>query len=494
MSQISSINFKKSIAINTAHNDRTLAPSYLISDRGVECDRPDEQARELKEQIIAQAKETYTSRTGQRFQAKTYEWSAVCNIKPDTTMDDLKRLAQHFSDEYGFQCYQIAIHRDEGHIDEDGKEQINHHAHLEFITLDKNTGVNCFKMRDFPKSKMREIQSEVSQILQMQRGEDKRKSGRQRTEPRQYAKQKEAEKKATKKTKQDLLTQKAIKERLEQERKALIAENERLNQQIEDIEKDAKYRERETINTLIGVNNSLESVLSDERTPSHIKPLIHKEKSTTGLLDPFKAMFFKYSETEKEPSLRVLLKTFVRQINQLFEAYRAALTTIKDQAEQIKTLMELDKDTAELQSKIKKLEAENTALKQQQQRQQPQSNAELEKTKRKLNIYVVENQELKDELKQKTKEYDEFQCELADILDIDYFDSEDLKSDIMLNVQSLKSGENISRNKESIDALRADISSISTQFNELFNSSDDTKQEEQQSDEEKHRTFKARKQ
>ena len=219
MSQISSINFKKSIAINTAHNDRTLAPSYLISDRGVECDRPDEQARELKEQIIAQAKEIYTSRTGQRFQAKTYEWSAVCNIKPDTTMDDLKRLAQHFSDEYGFQCYQIAIHRDEGHIDEDGKEQINHHAHLEFITLDKNTGVNCFKMRDFPKSKMREIQSEVSQILQMQRGEDKRKSGRQRTEPRQYAKQKEAEKKTTKQAINDL--NKKIREIEKQQREAL---------------------------------------------------------------------------------------------------------------------------------------------------------------------------------------------------------------------------------------------------------------------------------
>ena len=194
MSQISSINFKKSIAINTAHNDRTLAPSYLISDRGVECDRPDEQARELKEQIITRAKETYTSRTGQRFQAKTYEWSAVCNIKPDTTMDDLKRLAQHFSDEYGFQCYQIAIHRDEGHIDEDGKEQINHHAHLEFITLDKNTGIN--RQRELTPKKLRELQSEVSQILQMQRGEDKRKSGRQRTEPRQYAKQKEAEKAA----------------------------------------------------------------------------------------------------------------------------------------------------------------------------------------------------------------------------------------------------------------------------------------------------------
>lgn len=204
MSQISSINFKKSFAINAEHNDRTLPPSYLIdNEKGAECDRNAEQARELKEQIIARAKETYTSRTGQRFQAKTYEWSAVCNIKPDTTMDDLKRLAQHFSDKYSFQCYQIAIHRDEGHIGEDGKEQINHHAHLEFIMLDKNTGVNCFKMRDFPKSKMREIQSEVAEILGMQRGIDKRISKAERIEPRKYAKLKEAEKKAIKTTQRE---------------------------------------------------------------------------------------------------------------------------------------------------------------------------------------------------------------------------------------------------------------------------------------------------
>ncbi len=204
MSQISSINFKKSFAINAEHNDRTLPPSYLIdNEKGAECDRNAEQARKLKGQIIAQAKETYTSRTGQRFQAKTYEWSAVCNIKPDTTMDDLKRIAQHFNDKYGFQCYQIAIHRDEGHIDEDGKEQINHHAHLELITLDKNTGVNCFKMRDFPKSKMREIQSEVAEILGMQRGIDKRISKAERIEPRKYAKLKEAEKKAIKTTQRE---------------------------------------------------------------------------------------------------------------------------------------------------------------------------------------------------------------------------------------------------------------------------------------------------
>ena len=218
MSQISSINFKKSFAINAEHNDRTLPPSYLIdNEKGAECDRNAEQARELKGQIIAQAKETYTSRTGQRFQAKTYEWSAVCNIKPDTTMDDLKQIAQHFNDKYGFQCYQIAIHRDEGHRDEDGKKQINHHAHLEFVTLDKNTGIN--RQRELTPQKLRELQSEVAEILGMQRGIDKRISKAERIEPRKYAKQKETEKKTTKQAINDL--NKKIREIEKQQREAL---------------------------------------------------------------------------------------------------------------------------------------------------------------------------------------------------------------------------------------------------------------------------------
>lgn len=239
MSQISSINFKKSFAINAEHNDRTLPPSYLIdNEKGAECDRNAEQARELKGQIIAQAKEAYINRTNQRFQAKSYEWSAVVNIKPDTTMQDLERLSKHFSDKYGFQCYQIAIHRDEGHIDEDGKKQINHHAHLEFITLDKNTGIN--RQRELTPQKLRELQSEVSQILQMQRGIDKRISKAERIEPRKYAKQKETEKKTTKQAINDI------------------------NKQIREIEKQQKEALKEADNAfqaerkrMIEVNNAL---------------------------------------------------------------------------------------------------------------------------------------------------------------------------------------------------------------------------------------------
>lgn len=116
-------------------------------------------------------------------------------------MQDLERLSKHFSDKYGFQCYQIAIHRDEGHIDENGERQINHHAHLEFVTLDKQTGRN--RQRELKPQTLRQIQSEVAEILGMQRGIDKRISKAERIEPRKYAKLKEAEKKAIKTTQRE---------------------------------------------------------------------------------------------------------------------------------------------------------------------------------------------------------------------------------------------------------------------------------------------------
>ena len=111
-------------------------------------------------------------------------------------MEDVETLAKHFNDKYGFQCYQIAIHRDEGHIDEDGKKQINHHAHLEFITLDKESGKNNYRRELITPNILRRIQTETAEILQMQRGQDKRLSGAERIEPRKYTKQKEAEKAA----------------------------------------------------------------------------------------------------------------------------------------------------------------------------------------------------------------------------------------------------------------------------------------------------------
>ena len=284
MGQISSINFKKSIPINTEHNDRTLAPNYLIDkEKGAECNRSAEKARELKNQIINEAKETYQNQVKQKFQAKSFEWSAVVNIKPGTTLQDLENLAKHFNDKYGFQCYQIAIHRDEGHKDENGEKQINQHAHMEFITLDKETGKQNFKMRDFSKQKMREIQTEVAELLGMQRGKDKRLTGAKRIEPRKYAQLKEQEKAAIKETK--IKVAKQIKE-LKTELEAEILSKAEIKEQFEAFRKE---------NAGQGLAKEFFKELSDEKKKQLQEPSYTQDE----LKDYFNELLKKHTSKKK---------------------------------------------------------------------------------------------------------------------------------------------------------------------------------------------------
>ena len=66
MGQISSINFKKSNAIQTKHNDRDLPPSYLIGGN-IEINRSHVEALKLKNQIIQEAKQTYTEKFNRKW-------------------------------------------------------------------------------------------------------------------------------------------------------------------------------------------------------------------------------------------------------------------------------------------------------------------------------------------------------------------------------------------------------------------------------------------
>ena len=226
-------------------------------------------------------------------------------------MNDLKKLAQHFSDKYGFQCYQIAIHRDEGHINDNGEKEINHHAHLEFITLDKNTGKQLFKLRDFNPQKMREIQTEVAEILQMERGQDKRISGAKRIEPRAYARLKEQErqekreikkelestKETLKNTTQELETTKkelkalsanAIRKRVEQERKAWLNTNKALHEQGAELiftpkhYKELRELDKGTFTSLDELENALKElekrIRKEKRQNQSNKPQISTTK------------------------------------------------------------------------------------------------------------------------------------------------------------------------------------------------------------------------
>ncbi|GMB92706.1 hypothetical protein NHP200010_04170 [Helicobacter bizzozeronii] len=211
MGNIASINFKQTKnAVQLNHNDRSIPPNYILPSEailkaggGVEVNRAAQEALALRERIVSKAMQDYSQHRGQRFRAKSYLWSAVVNLKETSTMQDLEQLAKHFKDKYGFQCYQIAIHRDEGHIDENDEVKINHHAHLEFVTLDENTGKSLF--RKTTPLILKQMQTDTAQILGMQRGEYKndhidenanliKGTGRKRIEPRAYGQLMEKEK------------------------------------------------------------------------------------------------------------------------------------------------------------------------------------------------------------------------------------------------------------------------------------------------------------
>lgn len=243
MGNIASINFKKSTEWQIEHNvDKR--PKYAIGKKddgrdGVEYNTTPEFAKSLRNAMITNAMEAYKTKFKQTNQAKSYLWSAVVNLKESSTMQDLENLTAHINKKYGFQCYQIAIHRDEGHIDRDsGKKIMNYHAHLEFVTLDKETGKN--RQRDLRGKEMSELQSEVAQILGMERGAEHYKAKQvaksqgkkykipKRIEPRAYAVIKEREKDfITLKQKAELIAKE--RDNMKQERDNISQDYHRLN-------------------------------------------------------------------------------------------------------------------------------------------------------------------------------------------------------------------------------------------------------------------------
>lgn len=191
MAQISSLNFKKSTAINVEHNNRQMPPTYLLVKGGKGFQsryvsfNGSKSAVETRDKYIEACQQAYLREKGKKFQAKSFLWSAVINLKENSTIDDVKKVKNYLEKETGFKCYQYSLHADEGYVDDDGVVHINYHAHLEFCTLDLATGINL--QRKLTPAKLRELQTGVAAVLHMTRGEDKRISGRQRIEPRQYA-------------------------------------------------------------------------------------------------------------------------------------------------------------------------------------------------------------------------------------------------------------------------------------------------------------------
>lgn len=176
-----SINFQKATRHSRFHNFREDEPSYLLprehrkENEYWELDKTDEQI--FKEEF-ARAK-----RKGGRIpKLESSRWEAALNLNAKHTMKDVKKVAKHIEEKFNIVATQIAIHRDEGHINERDIAEHNLHAHINFVTY--KDGRQNWRKEHIKPNNLSELQTEIAEMLDMDRGEKGSKT--QRLEHRQF--------------------------------------------------------------------------------------------------------------------------------------------------------------------------------------------------------------------------------------------------------------------------------------------------------------------
>ena len=113
-------------------------------------------------------------------------------IKPDTTLEDVCRFGEECRERWGITPLQIFLHKDEGHWlsgkpDAEDKEsfqiggkwfKLNYHAHIVFDWMNHETG-KSYKLND---DDMTQMQTLLSEILSMERGQSKAETGKEHLE------------------------------------------------------------------------------------------------------------------------------------------------------------------------------------------------------------------------------------------------------------------------------------------------------------------------
>jgi hypothetical protein len=145
-----------------------------------------EEARRLAKQMKVDADIAYLRRRGQKpkYDPEKIYWSAEVNAREWHTIEDLKRVAEVIEKEMGYRLIYGCLHKDEGHLNDDGEWVKNVHFHLEFISLDEN-GISQHR-KTFNPSLMSKIQTEIAKTLGMERGIPKEITGREHLTPKQY--------------------------------------------------------------------------------------------------------------------------------------------------------------------------------------------------------------------------------------------------------------------------------------------------------------------
>lgn len=151
------------------HNSRERETANAIFDDEPNfCSVDKKEAFEVYRSELKIRSDAYTDRTGQKLQKNAVtHLSAIVNFNKEHTPEDMKRVCDLLERKFDTKIIQYAMHRDEGHIKEDGTPDKNYHAHIEFMGLNsKGESIR----RQLTRATLSELQSEVAKELGMERG------------------------------------------------------------------------------------------------------------------------------------------------------------------------------------------------------------------------------------------------------------------------------------------------------------------------------------
>lgn len=95
-------------------------------------------------------------------------WEAVVNLEGRHSLEDMQPVLKLLQEKYHLTPTSVAIHRDEGYYDElHGTIKYNYHAHIPCYTVYQGKSV----MRTIGKKQLSDMQTEVADLLGMQRGQ-----------------------------------------------------------------------------------------------------------------------------------------------------------------------------------------------------------------------------------------------------------------------------------------------------------------------------------
>ncbi len=289
--------------------------------------------------ILGQRIVKYEKTTGKKMQKKTIKHiSAIVNLNAEHTKKDIKKLIKYLEEKFDTKVIQYSIHRDEGHVTEDGEKKVNYHAHLEMVGIDSN-GKSI--RRKFTRKTLIELQTAVAKLLNMERGESVKKTKRKRLNTYEYKeamKLKEQEVAELKKTIKN--NEKIIKKSLKKIEK-LQAENAKLKQQL----KLNKEQKSKAIKLLKDLRNDI--------------------KNINKIVQLYTAADYK-KITEVQKALR---KNNIEEIKELKDTIKTLIKHFQDKLKQKEEEMLLILENEKLQNNTQK-NANNTQMQKMQQKLQ----------------------------------------------------------------------------------------------------------------------------